>query len=99
MTAPPKANELNTELVLERLAGARAGMSGDFVSVSRVVDTLLDLRLLCGMGAEDVAEIDTIMTSIPGRSVAANEWWLEQLHRLEHRLVPSDGERPPMTAS
>ncbi|MDH3681547.1 MAG: hypothetical protein OEV40_16545 [Acidimicrobiia bacterium] len=82
-----------------RLAEARAAVSGEYASVDRVVDTLLDFRSLAGDRADLLAEIDRALGSIPGNSVTPNEWWLSQLARLEVQLGRSgDGDLEALTA-
>ena len=80
---------MQRELALDQITAARARMDGDYTSTSRIVDTLLDLRGLSGGGAALVSTIDGMIMGIPGRSVAANDWWLEQLGHLERLFVRS----------
>lgn len=73
-----------------RIAQARALVDGDYVSVSRVVDTLLDLRSLASADRRLVELIDQTLGSIPGRNVAPNSWWLETLAAID-RHAGADG--------
>ncbi len=71
------------------IARARAAFHGDYVSVSRVADTLLDLRALAGDESALVELIDETLASVPGRSVAPNDWWADALDTIE-RFGPDD---------
>ncbi|MDH3684269.1 MAG: hypothetical protein OEV40_30475 [Acidimicrobiia bacterium] len=65
------------------LVAARSAISGEFSSTSRIVDTLLDLRQLTQGESETAALIDSILATVPGRSVVTNEWWSGILDGLE----------------
>lgn len=73
-----------------RTAEARFLVDGEFVSISRVVDSLLDLRSLASADRNLVELIDHTLASIPGRSVAPNSWWLESLDSID-RQAAADG--------
>lgn len=82
-----------------RLAEARAAVSGEYASIDRVVDALLDFRTLAGDRADILAEIDRALRSIPGNTVTPNEWWLSQLDHLEVQVGRSgDGDLEALTA-
>lgn len=78
----------STEITTE-IATARAAFHGDYVSVTRVADTLLDLRALAGDRSALVELIDETLASIPGRSVASNDWWADALDTIE-RVASGD---------
>lgn len=65
------------------LVDARSSISGDFSSTSRITDILLDIRHLAESDPNTAALVDSILASIPGRSVVPNEWWRAQLDDLE----------------
>ncbi|MDH3300010.1 MAG: hypothetical protein OES24_05840 [Acidimicrobiia bacterium] len=72
-------------------AEARSLVDGEFVSTSRVVDSLLDLRSLASADRDLVELIDRTLGSIPGRSIAPNSWWLEALDTID-RHAGADGQ-------
>ena len=83
-----------------RLTEARAAVTGEYSSISRVVDALLDLRSLAGDREELVADLDRTIASMPGRTVTPNEWWVEQLDFIEIQYLHSgDGDREALTTS
>jgi hypothetical protein len=57
-------------------------VDGELTSRSRVVDSLLDLRLAATQLPGPIVVIDTALADIPGRTTVANEWWLDQLGTL-----------------
>lgn len=81
------------------LDAQRAEVHGEYTSISRLIDVLLDLRSMVEDRTELVSYIDEVIRSVPGRSVATNEWWLLQLDLLEIEANESeDGNREPATA-
>ncbi len=74
-----------------RLTEARAAVTGEYSSISRVVDALLDLRSLASDREDLVAELDRTISTMPGRTVTPNEWWLEQLDHIEIQHQRSGG--------
>ncbi|WP_419918342.1 hypothetical protein [Candidatus Poriferisocius sp.] len=64
-----------TELV-DRLLDA---IDGELTSRSRVVDGLLDLRLVAADMPEMVAQVDDCLTSLPGNTAITNRLWMEML--------------------
>lgn len=74
-----------------RTAEARSLVDGEFVSTSRVVDTLLDLRSPASADRDLVELIDHTLASIPGRSIVPNSWWLEALDTIDLH-VGADGQ-------
>ncbi len=64
------------------IAAARGAIHGEYVSISRVADTLLDLRSLAADVPELVELIDRTLGSMPGRTVVPNTWWLDSLDAI-----------------
>jgi len=61
----------------------REEVEGDVCSRSRVIDSLLDLRLEAG-GRYDLVElIDIALVGVPGKNMVQAEWWREQLDIFE----------------
>ncbi len=74
---------MSLDQIRQHISTLRADISGDYASVSRVVDGLLDLRLLA-TGRDDLVHlVDETMATIPGRTVAPNEWWRGELDHIE----------------
>jgi hypothetical protein len=71
----------------ECLVAARSAISGEFSSTHRIVDTLLDLRQLTQDAPETAARIDSMLATVPGRSVVTNEWWTAMLDELDRTVV------------
>lgn len=81
------------------LAQTRAAVSGEYSSISRVVDALLDLRSLAADRPVLVAMVDETIAAIPGRTVAPNQWWSDRLDGIEIQLErPGDGNREPLAS-
>lgn len=76
------------------LTAARDAITGDFSSTVRIVDTLLDLRLLSTEEPGTAALIDAYLADIPGRSVVANDWWRAVLDDVEQRSQPLPQQEP-----
>lgn len=74
---------MSSNAITAAIAAARAVFHGDYVSVSRVADTLLDLRAMAAGDPALIARIDETLAAIPGRSVAPNTWWAEALDAIE----------------
>jgi len=74
---------MSSTAISTEIAKARAAFHGDYVSVSRVADTLLDLRALASDESALVEFIDETLASVPGRSVAPNGWWADALDAIE----------------
>lgn len=61
----------------------RGTAEGDVCSRSRVMDSLLDLRLEA-IGRPDVVElVDAALAELPGRTMVPAAWWREQLDMFE----------------
>lgn len=61
----------------------RADIEGDVCSRSRVMDSLLDLRLEAGSRHDIVAEVDRSLADLPGKNMVPADWWREQLDSFE----------------
>lgn len=77
---------------------ARSTIDGELVSTSRVVDVLLDLRQLWSESPPLVDLVDSMLASLPGRSVVTNEWWTAQLDVLEAQLADDADASPAIAA-
>ena len=64
------------------IADARSAVAGEVTSTSRVVDSLLDFRVAAGDDPIVVPLIDSILSTIPGRTVVTNDWWLARLDEI-----------------
>jgi hypothetical protein len=70
----------------------RDTVDGVVCSRSRVIDGLLDLRLVAD-GRSDIIELlDTALTGLPGRTTVPADWWREQLDMIE--LVALNSAEP-----
>ncbi len=87
------------DVLRTRLISARAAVTGDLTSTSRVVDALLDLRQLAADRAQVVELVDDALASMPGRTVVRNEWYLDRLDRIEAALASTDAQRPEPTTA
>jgi hypothetical protein len=56
-----------------------------------VVDTLLDPRALASTKSDLADLIDDTLSSIPGRSVVPNSWWLEKLDAIGQLAEADNG--------
>jgi len=72
-----------TELV-DRLLDA---IDGELTSRSRVVDGLLDLRLVAADLPDIVAQVDERLATVPGSTTVTNHWWMEALADLRSAAV------------
>ena len=61
----------------------RDNIEGEVCSRSRVIDTLLDLRLDSGSRADVVELVDQALADVPGKNMVTATWWLEQLDMFE----------------
>ena len=62
-------------------------IDGQLTSRSRVVDGLLDLRLLSGSGSDLARRVDELLGDIPGLNTVPNSWWLDRLGELRALAV------------
>ena len=61
----------------------RDTVDGMVCSRSRVIDGLLDLRLVADGRSDMVELLDTALTEVPGRTTVPADWWREQLDMIE----------------
>lgn len=83
------------QFIHDEINASRSALHGDYVSATRVTDTLLDLRSLAAEAPALVALIDDTLASMPGRSVVPNQWWVEALDAIE-QLDGEIGEVEPL---
>jgi hypothetical protein len=70
-------------IAIETLIGEyRAQLDGRLTDRGRIVDHLLDLRLVSGESPVFQAEVDALLANVPGLTVVETTWWAEQLDRL-----------------
>lgn len=58
------------------------GVNGALLDRSRVVDTLLDLRLLAAGEPAVIEAIDALLGAVPGRSLVESAWYVDALSSL-----------------
>ncbi|NIR37466.1 MAG: hypothetical protein GWN79_11495 [Actinobacteria bacterium] len=69
---------------LERIiASYRETITGEACSRSRVVDSLLDLRLDAGGRTDVIDAVDHALADLPGKTLVPAQWWQERLDLLE----------------
>ncbi len=61
----------------------REEADGDVCSRSRVMDSLLDLRLEAGARYDLIELIDLALRDLPGKNLVPKDWWCEQLDTFE----------------
>lgn len=61
----------------------RESVDGDVCSRSRVVDSLLDLRLVAAQRTDVVELVDSALGDVPGKNMVPTSWWIEQLDMFE----------------
>lgn len=67
----------------EAIRSIREAVDGDVCSRSRVMDSLLDLRLVAA-GRHDVVDlVDAALRDLPGRTMVPADWWRDRLDLLE----------------
>ena len=57
-------------------------IDGLLVDRGRIIDDLLDLRLESAERSDMMAEIDKILTDVPGLTVVEGQWWSDTLDTL-----------------
>lgn len=72
----------------------RETISGEYTSATRIIDALLDLRLMAADMPALTELIDSMMAEVPGWFVATNVWWTEQLDRIERHVLTEETGRP-----
>jgi hypothetical protein len=60
----------------------RDQLDGRLTDRQRIIDHLLDLRLVSGEQPALQSEIDGLLGNVPGVTVVETEWWRQQLDRL-----------------
>lgn len=71
-------------LLLHEIDRLLDAIDGELMSKSRVVDGLLDLRLVGADKPLFVAAIDQALVDIPGRTTVTNGWWVTTLEDLRN---------------
>ena len=61
----------------------RTGVDGEVCSRSRVIDSLLDLRLDAHARTDVIELVDQALADVPGKNMVTATWWLEQLDMFE----------------
>jgi hypothetical protein len=57
-------------------------LDGRLTDRQRIIDSLLDLRLVSGEHPGLRSEVDGLLGNVPGLTVVETQWWREQLDRL-----------------
>lgn len=57
-------------------------LDGRLTDRQRVIDHLLDLRLVSGDHPALQGEVDQVLANVPGLTVVETQWWRTQLDRL-----------------
>ena len=87
------------DALLDLVNGLGAAVDGEVMSRSRVVDALLDLRLLATERDDLVERIDEALRSVPGVTATPADWWSSRLDQLRSELAarrpPTDTARTP----
>ena len=65
----------------------RSNIDGELSDKSRVIDHLLDLRLASADRPAVVAEIDRLLSDVPGLTTVENRWWSAALDDLARALA------------
>lgn len=60
----------------------RDQLDGRLTDRQRIIDHLLDLRLVSGEHPAMRGEVDHLLANVPGLTVVETQWWREQLDRL-----------------
>ena len=61
----------------------RSGIDGQLSDKKRVIDHLLDVRLAAVGHPSIVAEVDRLLSDVPGVTTVENTWWTQALDDLE----------------
>ncbi len=61
----------------------RDDIDGDVCSRSRVMDSLLDLRIEAGRRTDVIELVDAALGGLPGKNMVPASWWIEQLDMFE----------------
>ena len=74
--------DMPTSATTDAISDLIDGVDGKLIDRSRVVDSLLDLRLLATDDAAVRAAIDDVLGSVPGRTLVDADWYVDALGRL-----------------
>lgn len=70
-------------IAIETLIGEfREQLDGRLTDRQRIIDQLLDLRLVSSESPEFQGEVDALLGNVPGLTVVETSWWEHQLDRL-----------------
>lgn len=70
-------------IAIETLIGEfREQLDGRLTDRQRIIDQLLDLRLVSSERPEFKGEVDALLGNVPGLTVVETSWWEHQLDRL-----------------
>ena len=72
--------EFDLETTIRELSEA---IDGEVFSRSRVIDTLLDIRLDAAARTDVVDLVDEVLAAVPGKFTVSTGWWREQLEMFE----------------
>jgi len=61
----------------------RDTVDGDVCSRSRVMDSLLDLRIEASQRTDIIDLVDAALGRLPGKNMVPASWWIEQLDMFE----------------
>ena len=75
-----------TSSLAQLLAQYRSEMHGQLSDRRRVMDHLLDLRLVMADHSAVVAEVDRLLGELPGLTTVENRWWSDGLDAIERAL-------------
>lgn len=64
----------------------RSQLDGRLTDRQRIIDHLLDLRLVSGEHPALRAEVDGLLANVPGLTVVETTWWRDELDRLAQVL-------------
>lgn len=76
------------DVIVNLIEEFKSSISGQLVDRGRVVDQLLDLRLVAHDQPHLTALLDEVLTGLPGRNVVEAAWWSETLDRLALAATP-----------
>ncbi len=69
------------------IAELTANIDGELIDRSRVIDHLLDLRIV-SPGMTFTAQVDRLLGEVPGKSVVDAAWWRQALEQLAASTEP-----------
>lgn len=74
-----------------------SAINGEVLSRSRVLDSLLDLRLAADTRVDMVLLVDEALRDLPGKTMVPASWWRERLSLLD--LTHSNPSEPAGSVS